>query len=155
MANDYFQFKEFIIQQDKCSMKVCTDACLLGSLLPVTSKNAEPINRVLDIGTGTGLLSLMYAQRNIHAVIDAVEIEEDSFKQANENFIRSKWNDRIKIFYTDIRKFAPAKKYDLIITNPPFYENELLSTEKNKNIAKHDEGLTFRDLTGIITKHLA
>ncbi|HUS03006.1 MAG TPA: methyltransferase [Chitinophagaceae bacterium] len=155
MANDYFRFKEFIIQQDKCSMKVCTDACLFGSLLPVTSKNAESINRVLDIGTGTGLLSLMYAQRNIHTVIDAVEVEEDSFKQATQNFIRSKWNDRLKIFHTDIRNFVPDKKYDLIITNPPFYENELLSTEKNKNIAKHDEGLTLKDLTGIIKKHLA
>lgn len=155
MANDYFQFREFIIQQDKCSMKVCTDACLFGSLLPVPTKNAEPIHRVLDIGTGTGLLSLMYAQRNIHAEIDAVEIEKNAYEQANQNFTQSKWNDRLKIFHTDIRSFVPGKKYDLIISNPPFYENELLSNEKNKNIAKHDEGLTLKDLTGIIKKHLA
>jgi tRNA1Val (adenine37-N6)-methyltransferase len=154
MPNDYFQFREFIIQQGKCSMKVCTDACLFGSLLPVSSKNAKPINRVLDIGTGTGLLSLMYAQRNIHAVIDAVEIEKNAYEQAKENFKRSKWNDRLKIFHADIKNFVPGKKYDLIITNPPFYENELLSTEKNKNIAKHDEGLTLKDLIGIIEKHL-
>jgi len=155
MANDYFRFKEFIIHQDKCSMKVCTDACLFGSLLPVVTENAEPINRVLDIGTGTGLLSLMYAQRNIHAQIDAVEVEEHSFKQAKENFTQSKWKDRLKIFHSDIKNFVPGKKYDLIISNPPFYENELLSNEKNKNIAKHDAGLTLNDLIDIIKKHLA
>lgn len=135
-------------------MKVCTDACLFGSLLPA-SKDGEKINHVLDIGTGTGLLSLMYAQRNLHAVIDAVEIEENAYQQAKENFTQSEWNDRINIFHTDIKNFNSDKKYDLIITNPPFYENELLSNEKNKNIAKHDEGIKLVDLIRIIKKHLA
>ena len=155
MANDYFQFKEFRIHQDKCSMKVCTDACLFGSLLPVSTKNGEPIKQALDIGTGTGLLSLMYAQRNIHAAIDAVEIEENAYNQAKENFTQSRWSDRLTLFHNDIRSFVPRKKYDLVIANPPFYENELLSNEKNKNIAKHDEGLTLKDLMDSIKRHIA
>jgi tRNA1Val (adenine37-N6)-methyltransferase len=136
-------------------MKVCTDACLFGSVVADLAKENEPIIHVLDIGTGTGLLSLMYAQRNPGALVDAVEIEENAYIQANENFIRSHWKDRLKIFHTDIKDFVAGKQYDLIISNPPFFEDELLSKEKNKNIAKHDHGLTFTDLIRIIKKHLA
>ena len=136
-------------------MKVCTDSCLFGSLLPVVpTPDGQNIN-VLDIGTGTGLLSLMYAQKNPQATIDAVEIEQNAYLQASENFSESQWNNRLKIFHADFKNFVPEKKYDLIISNPPFYENELLSGEKNKNIAKHDEELTFRDLIRIIQEHLS
>jgi tRNA1Val (adenine37-N6)-methyltransferase len=154
MPNNYFQFKEFIIHQDKCSMKVCTDACLFGSTLPAATKGGE-IRTVLDIGTGTGLLSLMYAQRNLNAEIDAVEIEENAYQQAKENFAASKWNSRLNIFHADVKQFVKDKKYDLIISNPPFYENELISNEKNKNLAKHDEGLTLKDLIQVIRNNLA
>ncbi len=97
----------------------------------------------------------MYTQKNPNAVIDAVEIEENAYEQAKENFSISKWNDRIRIFHTNAKNFNSHKKYDLIISNPPFYENESSSKEKNKNIAKHDEALTLKDLISIIKTHLS
>lgn len=135
-------------------MKVCTDACLFGSILPANNKGVE-IRSALDIGTGTGLLSLMYAQRNLNAGIDAVEIEENAYQQAKENFAASKWNNRLNIFHADVKQFVHNKKYDLIFSNAPFFENELLSTEKNKNLAKHDEGLTLQYLIRAIRNNLA
>lgn len=151
MPENYFRFKEFTIHQEKCSMKVCTDACLFGAFVANTLSNERyKILNCLDIGAGTGLLSLMYAQKNPEAVIDAVEIEENAYNQAKENFTRSKWNDRLNIFYSNAKNFVPGKKYDLIISNPPFYENELSSHNINKNIAKHDGGLLLQDLLSII-----
>jgi tRNA1Val (adenine37-N6)-methyltransferase len=150
-------------------MKVCTDACIFGAwvaekVAPDSYRDQLPlpdwlgqagVASCLEVGAGTGLLSLMYAQKNSNAIIDAVEIEKNAYEQVKENFSNSKWNDRLKIFHTDIKYFVSQKKYDLIISNPPFYENELLSNEKNKNIAKHDEGLTLKDLITIIKTHLA
>ena len=136
-------------------MKVCTDACIFGAWVAKTISNLKfQISNCLDVGTGTGLLSLMYAQKNPNTIIEAVEIEENTYEQAKENFLTSAWNDRLGIFNTDIKDFASQKKYDLIISNPPFYENELLSDKKNKNIAKHDEGLTLKELIVIIKRHL-
>jgi tRNA1Val (adenine37-N6)-methyltransferase len=137
-------------------MKVCTDACIFGAYVAgsVANNNLQ-ISNCLDVGSGTGLLSLMFAQKNANAIIDAVEIEENAFDQAKENFSISKWNDRLNIFNTDVKHFVSKKKYDLIISNPPFYENELLSKEKNKNIAKHDEGLTLKDLISIVRQYLS
>ena len=133
-------------------MKVCTDACLFGAFVAKTISIDIPQfagSNCLDIGAGTGLLSLMYAQKNFNAVIDAVEIEENAYRQAKENFAQSKWKHRLNTFHSDAKNFASEKKYDLIISNPPFYENELLSTEINKNIAKHDRGLLLQDLLSI------
>jgi tRNA1Val (adenine37-N6)-methyltransferase len=156
MPKNYFQFKKFKIYQDKCSMKVCTDACIFGAFVAEkVSCSLLPDAGCLEVGAGTGLLSLMYAQKNPNATIDAVEIEENAYKQAKENFALSNWNDRLKIFHTDAKNFVSHKKYDLIISNPPFYENESSSKEKNKNVAKHDEGLTLKDLISIIKTHLA
>lgn len=156
MPKNYFRFKEFTVHQDKCSMKVCTDACIFGAwVAEKVASSRLPVASCLDVGSGTGLLSLIFAQKNPYAIIDAVEIEKNAYEQAKENFSNSKWNDRLKIFYTDVKNFISEKKYDLIISNPPFYENELLSNEKNKNIAKHDEGLTLKDLITIIKTHLA
>lgn len=158
MPNHYFRFKEFTIHQDKCSMKVCTDACIFGACVAGSIGNNIPQmagSNCLDIGSGTGLLSLMIAQKNPNSIIDAIEIEKNAYEQAKENFSISKWNDRLNIFHTDAKDFGSQKKYDLIISNPPFYENELQSTEKNKNIAKHDEGLTLKDLIAIVKKNLS
>ncbi len=158
MPNSYFRFKKFIVYHDKCSMKVCTDACMLGAYIAnTTSINIPQLagSNCLEVGTGTGLLSLMYAQKNSNAMIDAIEIERNAYEQAKENFSNSIWNDRLKIFHSDARDFVSHKKYDLIICNPPFYENELLSTKKNKNLAKHDVGLLLTDLISIIKNHLS
>lgn len=137
-------------------MKVCTDACVFGAwIADEFSNNKLQIASCFDIGTGTGLLSLMFAQKNAEVLIDTIEIEKNAYEQAKENFSISKWNDRLKIFHSDIKDLSPGRKYDLIISNPPFYENELQSDQKNKNLAKHDEGLTLKDLIIIIKAHLA
>jgi tRNA1Val (adenine37-N6)-methyltransferase len=146
LANQHFQFKKFIIQQDSCSMKVCTDSCLFGawvaSLIERMEINPETI---LDIGAGTGLLSLMLAQKS-GACIDAVEIEHNAFEQAAENAQASPWKNQIKIFNADIKKWNTPLKYDLIISNPPFYENDLLPEDDGKNISKHSTKLNLEEL---------
>lgn len=156
MPNDYFQFKQFLIMQDKCAMKVCTDACLFGSLIPALFK-AEERKKVLDIGTGTGLLSLMYAQKNDNAFIDAVEIDEAAAKQAEENFKASGWNERLNIYHRSVQQFADVinKKYDIIICNPPFYKNDLKSIDTKRNLALHSDALSLEELIFIVKKLLA
>jgi len=154
MANNYFQFKQFTIQQDKCAMKVTTDACLFGSHLPISSEEGG-VGNVLDIGTGTGLLALMYAQRNPLAEIDAIEIDKEAAGQAGENVAASPWPARINVIHADAREFDYPKKYDVIISNPPFYENELKGDDKKKNLAHHNEGLLLPELLNIIKKNLA
>lgn len=125
-------------------MKVCTDACLFGALLPPNLLKGECY--VLDIGAGTGLLSLMVAQKSPLAEIDAVEIDAAAAEQANENFKASPWHERLHVFNSDVHHFAPSGKYHLIISNPPFYEDDLRSPHANKNNAKHGTALNLIDL---------
>lgn len=130
-------------------MKVCTDACIFGAWVSNTIAGRFKAGNCLDIGTGTGLLSLMVAQKStLH--IDAIEIEENAYMQASENFSRSPWNDRVQLFHGDINDFPVIKKYDLIISNPPFYENDLRSKNRNINIARHDENLTLNQLVAAV-----
>lgn len=130
-------------------MKVCTDACIFGAWVSNTIAGRFKAGNCLDIGTGTGLLSLMVAQKStLH--IDAIEIEENAYMQAAANFSRSPWNDRIQLFHGDINDFPVIKKYDLIISNPPFYENDLRSKNRNINIARHDENLTLNQLVAAV-----
>ncbi|HEX2682665.1 MAG TPA: methyltransferase [Ferruginibacter sp.] len=156
MPNNYFQFKQFIIHQDKCAMKVCTDACLFGALVADSQLAAT---RALDIGTGTGLLSLMYAQKNDAVRIDAFEIDPDAAAQATENFERSAWDDRLQVFNKDILSLDPGPVpvpgsvhdiYDLILCNPPFFENDLHSPNEATNNARHDTSLTLVELLHIV-----
>ena len=144
MSNNYFQFKQFTIHQEQCAMKVCTDACLFGAWVAGLLQNKDA-GTVLDIGTGTGLLSLLLAQKS-NAVIDAVEMDAAAFTQAKENFLQSPWKEKLHIVNTDITAFAPEKKYGHIISNPPFFEDDLRSTQQNKNAAKHDTDLTLQAL---------
>jgi tRNA1Val (adenine37-N6)-methyltransferase len=154
MANNYFQFKQFTIQQDQCAMKVTTDGCLFGAMAAANIQDPKNnIQTILDIGTGTGLLSLMLAQKST-ATIDAVEIDEATSSQAKENFDRSPWKERLNICNADITVFSPEKKYDCIITNPPFFEDDLRSSDVNKNNAKHDTALTLKQLLQTIDLHL-
>ena len=152
MANNYFQFKQFTIYQDLCSMKVCTDACLLGAY--AANKMDDTVLNVLDIGTGTGLLALMLAQKT-NATIDALEVNTDAAKQATENVQRSPWKERVKVYNSSVQDFEPEKKYDLIISNPPFFEGDLRSANKQKNEAKHDSTLTLKELADGIVKNLS
>jgi tRNA1Val (adenine37-N6)-methyltransferase len=154
MANSYFKFKQFTIHQHKCAMKVTTDSCFFGAWAATEMQNEKlKIENVLDIGTGTGLLSLMMAQKN-EVEIDAVEIDKDAAQQAKENIESSAWKNRIHILNEDIRFFQPAKKYDCIISNPPFYENELASETQKKNLAHHSEQLTIEEVLKFIKVHL-
>ncbi len=142
MSNSWFQFKEFRINQGQCAMKVTTDACILGAWTPIN----QAFKNVLDIGAGTGLLSLMLAQRNQNINIDAIELDPTAALQASQNFKDSPWATRIKCCVADIRQHEASAKYDLIICNPPFFSNSLLGPTPTKNYARHDVSLTSHQL---------
>jgi len=153
MANSYFRFKQFTVHQELAAMKVTTDACLFGAWAAKNIAAHAKGNDILDIGTGTGLLSLMIAQQ-VNAQIDAIEIDKAAAEQAKENTANSPWKDRIHILQGDARVFAFNRQYDHIISNPPFYENELTSENIQKNTAHHDAGLLISELLSIISRQL-
>jgi tRNA1Val (adenine37-N6)-methyltransferase len=147
MGNDYFKFKQFTIYQDKCAMKVGTDGVLLGAWA-----NVEKADRILDIGTGTGLIALMMAQRS-NATIDAVEIDSNACEQVLENVNQSPWSDRIKIIHQSFQDFATETKtkYDLIVSNPPYFQNALTTPLEKRTKARHNTDLQLADiLTGAL-----
>jgi len=150
LANNYFQFKQFTVQQSRCAMKVSTDACIFGaavaeSIADSGFKHISTVENYLDIGTGTGLLSLIVAQKTM-AIIDAVELDKAACEQASENFKASPFKERLSIYHTGILDFKSSKKYEVIFSNPPFYEGDLLSPDKQINAAKHDTALTLLQL---------
>lgn len=153
--NNYFQFKQFIVQQDECAMKVCTDVCLYGAWVAgkVHELRIAP-NNILDIGTGTGLLSLMMAQKTT-SFIDAVETDRKAYEQARQNIAGSAWKDRIQVVHADVKTYVFQKKYDLIVSNPPFYENALLSPRESDNVARHSNLLTLHQLLEVVADNLA
>lgn len=150
MSNNWFQFKQFRIDQGQCAMKVTTDACIQGAWTPLPTQT----KRILDIGTGTGLLALMLAQRSEAALIDAVEYDETAAEQAKENVSHSPWSKRISVRCNDIRNHESREKYDLIICNPPFFDNALLGPQDEKNRARHTIALSKDELAAAIVKHL-
>lgn len=145
MANNYFRFKQFTIYQDQCAMKVTTDACLFGAITAAKFIGETHI-KILDIGTGTGLLSLMVAQKNTTSKIDAVEMEEAAALQAKNNVAESVFASRVEVYQSDIKNFYSNHTYDFIVTNPPFFENDLKSIKENRNKALHDASLTLDEL---------
>lgn len=149
MPKNSFTFKQFTINQDRCAMKVCTDACILGA-----STDIENVNRILDIGTGTGLLSLMLAQRT-NAQIEAVEIDEDAYQQAIMNVKTSIFVEKIKVYHQRIQDFISTENYDLIISNPPFYQQSLKSSDAKANKALHAVELSFDDLIDSVLRLLS
>jgi tRNA1Val (adenine37-N6)-methyltransferase len=140
MSGD-FRFKKFTIQQDRCAMKVTEIACIFGAWIPV-HKNDQ---RILDIGSGTGLLGLMLAQR-CNARVDMVEMNSAAVQQCRENIDASPFRDRIQVYEKDICKYVSLAPYDLIVCNPPFFENQLVSNQAEKNMAWHSSHLTLEEL---------
>jgi tRNA1Val (adenine37-N6)-methyltransferase len=154
MPNTFFQFKQFTIHQDQCAMKVSTDSCLFGAWLSkIVVPSLPNINNVLDIGAGTGLLMLMMAQEHM-LNIDGIELNDSAYQQALNNISLSKWTDRLRLLHGDVKTFHLVQQYDFIISNPPFYENDLLTPSKEKAAAMHDATLDFDSLLSVINKHL-
>jgi tRNA1Val (adenine37-N6)-methyltransferase len=148
-----FQFKQFTVDQSNCAMKINTDGVLLGA---ITTAN-EPVT-ILDIGTGTGVIALMLAQRFAGAIIDAVEIDGAAAETAGRNFRNSVFYDRLKIYCSDIGSFFDGhteKKYDLIVSNPPFYINALGSPAEKKSLAKHTDASFFEMRLKDISRYMS
>jgi tRNA1Val (adenine37-N6)-methyltransferase len=147
VANPYFQCKQFTVHQQHTSMKVCTDACLFGAWV-AKQPSLETAHSIVDIGTGTGLLSLMLAQvtESSKASITAIEIESQAAAEASSNFNISKWNERLVLVNNSIQNFTANSKgllFDIVISNPPFYEGDLKSPDANKNKAAHSTELPW------------
>ncbi len=139
-----FRFKRFAVAQDRTAMKVGTDGVLLGAWVALGGCEA----RMLDIGAGSGLIALMLAQRSelSGARIDAVEIDDASAEQANDNIEMSPWSDRVELVHSDIQSFMPKERYDLIISNPPYFVDSLHSPVASRSVARHTTELSFEDL---------
>lgn len=150
--NEAFQFKQFSIAQDKCSMKVGTDGVLLGAWA-----NVEGAKRVLDIGAGSGLIAIMLGQRNAEAQIHAVEIDDLAYVQAQENMQNAPWANRLNVFHQSIQDFAstPAEPYDLIVSNPPFFSGGTFSFNQDRNSVRHTIKLPHGDMLRAVQKLLA
>ena len=150
MPNPYFRFKKFTVFHDRCAMKVGTDGVLLGAWASII--NTE---QILDIGTGTGLIALMLAQRST-AQIDAVEIDLDAYNQAKENINNSPWPNRIQIYHDSIQNYTIncPKRYNLIISNPPFFTNASKAAIKARTVARHSDLLEQLEILQIAEKLL-
>lgn len=144
MPNDYFRFKQFTVYHDKCAMKVGTDAVLLGAWAEVEDKK-----NILDIGTGTGIISLMLAQRCNSRII-AVDIDEGAVEQVEVNVAQSPWADRIEIERADVRLLSQdvryANSFDVIVSNPPYFQEDVKCPENQRNTARHTDTLDFAGL---------
>jgi tRNA1Val (adenine37-N6)-methyltransferase len=145
-----FRFKQFAIRQENAAMKVGTDGALLGAWCDVSKAN-----NILDIGTGTAIISMMVAQRNSTAAITAIEIDEKAITDANFNVKNCPWSNRIKIIQSSLQEFIPNLKFDSIISNPPFFENSLKSNSKSKIKARHTDSLHYSDILNFASIHLS
>ncbi|MDR6966598.1 tRNA1Val (adenine37-N6)-methyltransferase [Flavobacterium arsenatis] len=139
-----FNFKQFSVEQDRCAMKVGTDGVLLGAWTPIPEKTFS----VLDIGAGTGIIALMIAQRSYAEQIDALEIDEEAYEQAVDNFENSPWSDRLFCFHAGLDEFIeePEDEYDLIVSNPPFYTEDYKTENEQRDLARFADAMPFEEL---------
>ena len=139
-----FQFKQFSVHQEQSAMKIGTDGVLLGAWTPIDNNPKF----ILDIGTGTGIIALMLAQRSNAEQIDALEIDEKAYEQATDNFENSVWSDRLFCFHASLDEFIdePEQEYDLIVCNPPFYSEDYKTSDAQRNIARFQDAMPFEDL---------
>lgn len=140
--NNSFQFKQFTIRQENTAMKVGTDGILLGAWA-----NLSNCKKILDIGCGTGLIALMLAQRS-EARITALEIEANAAAEAADNIRNSPWSARIEVLHSSLQEFTQecSLKYDLVVSNPPFFSNSLRNNDNKRSLARHTDSLPFSDL---------
>ena len=144
-----FRFKQFAVEQEDVAMKVGTDGVLLGAWA-----NSDNVKRILDIGTGTGVIALQMAQRNPIAHIHAVEIDDTAAKRARANFDLSPWAERLTVEQTAVQEFAPAEKFELIVSNPPYFVDSLLPPDAKRSTARHTHDLTFEELDSAVCRLL-
>lgn len=142
MSNDYFQFRQFVVHQQRCAMKVGTDGTLLGAWAAAPSGQC----RILDIGTGTGLIALMMAQRYPEAEVTGIDIDEDAVAQADENVRLSPFSEKVRIYLQDIVNFTDAIGFDAIVSNPPYFVDSLACPDDQRTIARHAVSLTYEQL---------
>ena len=159
MSNDYFSFKQFTVHQDRCAMKVGTDGTLLGAW-------ARGGDRILDVGTGTGLIALMLAQRFPQAMVDAIDIDSDACLQAHENVVASPFADRVNVHHCRLQDFTPvipkekwtdnesSLHYDVIVVNPPYFEQSLKAPDAQRSMARHTDSLSYSDLMNGVVRLL-
>ena len=148
-----FKFKQFTIQQDQCAMKIGTDAVLLGAWANIDN---NPFS-ILDIGSGTGIIALMLAQRSNAELIDAIEIDDNAYEQCVTNFESSPWGDRLFCYHASLEDFVEdiEDKYDLIVSNPPFYSSDYKSGNEQRDIARFEDALPFGHLIESASKLLS
>jgi tRNA1Val (adenine37-N6)-methyltransferase len=160
MPNDWFQFKQFKVEQDLCAMKVSTDACIQGAWASrwLQLNQHATGGKILDIGTGTGLLSLMIAQFNLEWSIDAIELNKDAFLQAGKNFDSSPWANKLMAHHYSLNNYLRKLEsrleyqlYDFIICNPPFFHNHLQAQQKARNDARHSISLSKEELASTVS----
>lgn len=148
-----FRFKQFTINQDRCAMKIGTDSVLLGAWTPIDHNPSS----ILDIGAGTGVLSLMLAQRCEAMIIDALEIDDDAYEQCVENFENSPWSDRLFCYHASLEEFVAEIEdtYDLIVCNPPFYANHYKTDDTQRDLARFQDAMPFDHLLESVSKLLS
>ena len=160
--NPGFRFKQFFVRHDRCAMKVGTDGVLLGAWAPTNPLTPTPLTRILDIGTGSGLIALMLAQRCPDAQIAAIDIDPDAVAQARENFAASPWSDRLHVAQSSLQEWQMGngkcgndKWYDLIVSNPPYFTASLKNPDAARCTARHNDTLPFSVLIAESAKRLA
>lgn len=150
MPNSYFSFKQFTVFQDECAFKVGTDGVLLGASADISGSD-----KILDIGTGTGLIALMLAQRS-DGKITAIEPDLDSYRQACRNMEICKWSNRITVENTSLQNFNPVDtEFDLIVTNPPYFINSLKNTDSREALARHNDNLSLDEILNGVSRLLS
>lgn len=145
-----FRFKQFSVDQGNCAMKINTDGVLLGGIA-----RADQARRILDIGTGTGVIALMLAQSHPQAMIDAVEIDAGAAAQASTNFENTAFADRLRLITGSFVDMQPTDNYDMIVSNPPFYTNSLPNPDPRKKLAKHTDHFFFENLLDFVARYLS
>lgn len=149
MSNSYFKFKQFTIEQGGCAMKVGTDGCLLGGWFDCSQSQ-----RILDVGTGSGLIAIMAAQR-CNAMVTGIEIDNEAALQAKDNVKNSPWCDRVEIIKKDLLEYVPEELFDTIVSNPPYFVNSMKCDDASRTLARHSDSLGSEEFFACADRLLA